>query len=187
MILVGVADTIDQLIAEHESIDRSLVQVHLPRMSAKEIMQIIDKGLATLDLKIDPDAFDYACSLIQGLPAAAHHLGLQLAYVLIDDNKKIADKNYVVKALNNVIERLGQSLLNDWVTATNVPRKDALFKEVLIACALAPRNELGWFQPIDVREPFKAVTDNASYDIGTYSQHLHLLTPCASFKKDIKT
>jgi len=110
------------------------------------------------------------------LPAAAHHLGLNLAYLLIDADQKIATKEHINQALSNVVKGMGQTLLNDWNASTSSPRKDALFEQVLLACALGPRNELGWFRPIDIAEAFRVVSHEPLYGVGTYSQHLHKLS-----------
>ena len=56
VLLVGVADSVDHLIEEHQSVERALVQVRMPRMSVEEIQQIINTGLARLDMTIDGDA-----------------------------------------------------------------------------------------------------------------------------------
>ncbi len=45
LIFVGVADSVDQLIGEHLSIERALVQIPMPRMSKAELLQIVDRGL----------------------------------------------------------------------------------------------------------------------------------------------
>lgn len=52
--------------------------------------------------------------------------------------------------------------------------KNALFDRVLVACALARRNTLGWFFPKDILEPFRAVTER-DYNVSNYSPHLHSL------------
>ena len=44
IILVGVADNVSDLIAEHQSIERCLVQVPMPRMSRAELGEILAKG-----------------------------------------------------------------------------------------------------------------------------------------------
>jgi len=46
LIMVGVADSLDQLIAEHRSIERAIRQIPMPRMSKTELLEIVDKGLA---------------------------------------------------------------------------------------------------------------------------------------------
>jgi Cdc6-like AAA superfamily ATPase len=48
LILVGVADSVTELIVEHESIERALIQVHMPRMSKPELDEIVNKGLSEL-------------------------------------------------------------------------------------------------------------------------------------------
>jgi Cdc6-like AAA superfamily ATPase len=45
VILVGVADSVEHLISEHESIQRALVQVKMPRMSRDEIKEILQTGV----------------------------------------------------------------------------------------------------------------------------------------------
>ena len=44
LFIVGVAESLDQLLGKHPSIQRSLVAVHLPLMSDKEIDRIIVAG-----------------------------------------------------------------------------------------------------------------------------------------------
>src|SRR5262249_28920811 len=56
VILVGVADSVDQLIQEHQSVERALVQVSVPRMSDGEIRQIVSTGLEKLGMTIAPEA-----------------------------------------------------------------------------------------------------------------------------------
>jgi Cdc6-like AAA superfamily ATPase len=55
LILIGVADSVDQLIKEHRSVERALVQVHMPRMSAEELYGILDKG-SEAGISFDKDA-----------------------------------------------------------------------------------------------------------------------------------
>ena len=44
LVLIGVADDVDDLITEHESIDRCLVQIQLPRMPLDELAEIVPVG-----------------------------------------------------------------------------------------------------------------------------------------------
>src|SRR6202044_1389085 len=76
VILVGVADSVDELIADHQSIERALVQVKMPRMSRDEIFEILQKGLTQLGMTIQPEALSRIWILSQGLPVYAHLLGL---------------------------------------------------------------------------------------------------------------
>jgi len=51
-------------------------------------------------------------------------------------------------------------------------RKDSLFANVLLACALAETDELGFLAAQDVRAPLRVITGE-QYDIPTYAQHLN--------------
>jgi Cdc6-like AAA superfamily ATPase len=56
ILLIGVAESVDALVAGHQSIERSLVQIAMPRMSTTEIEQIVTQGLSRLGMEIDQDA-----------------------------------------------------------------------------------------------------------------------------------
>ena len=68
LILVGVADDVDDLITEHESINRCLVQIHLPRMSISELEEIITFGIENVGMEITDEAVSQICVLPLGLP-----------------------------------------------------------------------------------------------------------------------
>jgi hypothetical protein len=74
VLIIGVADSVNDLIREHQSIERALVQIPMPRMSNEEIRSIIDKGLARLTMAIDDDAREDLVIFSQGLPYIAHLL-----------------------------------------------------------------------------------------------------------------
>ena len=54
IVVVGVADTVGELIAEHASIDRSLIQIPMPRMDIDELYELLDKGTSRLGMALDP-------------------------------------------------------------------------------------------------------------------------------------
>ena len=56
VVLIGVADDVDRLIADHHSIERALQLIHMPRMTEQEITEIVTRGLETARLAIERDA-----------------------------------------------------------------------------------------------------------------------------------
>ena len=76
ILLIGVADSVNELVREHQSIERALVQIPMPRMSDDEIRTIIDKGLARLTMGIDDAAREDLVLFSQGVPYIAHLLCL---------------------------------------------------------------------------------------------------------------
>ena len=57
VVLIGVADSVDELIGQHQSIERAIIQIPMPRMSKEEIEQIAINGLERLKLKIADEAW----------------------------------------------------------------------------------------------------------------------------------
>jgi len=170
---VGVADTVSQLISEHESVERNLVQVKMPRMSDQEIGQIIAEGLSSVNLTIAADQLEYVCSLAQGLPVAAHRLGLQLTYRMLESGRGQVTHADIANALDDVIDRMPESHSLDWRQAVDGSQVGTLYEKVLIAAALAPRGEQGWFHPSDLQEALEVVSGDMASRKGAYSQHLH--------------
>ena len=76
IILIGVAEDVNELIGEHPSVARCLEQIPMPRMNRTELKEIIDKRLIRLGMKIHQDAYWKIVELSRGLPSYVHLLGL---------------------------------------------------------------------------------------------------------------
>ena len=85
LLLIGVANSVDDLIEGHRSIERALVQIPMPRMSNDEIGQILATGVARLGMTMDEAARSHVVSLSQGLPYIAHLLALHSVSSAITD------------------------------------------------------------------------------------------------------
>lgn len=172
LILVGVADSVDQLIAEHKSIERALVQVRMPRMSPPELFEIIDKGLREVGMRIDEQAKRKIGRLSEGLPHYTHLLALHAAQEATGRGRTNITMEDVDAAIRLAVDKAQQSILSAYHKATSSPRKDNLYAHVLLASALAPTDELGYFAAADVREPMTLVMKKR-YDIPAFSRHLN--------------
>src|SRR5205807_4070171 len=62
------AENVESLISEHQSIERCLVQVRMPRMSRDELEGIVNKGLQVIDMTIATDCLEEISGLSKGLP-----------------------------------------------------------------------------------------------------------------------
>jgi Cdc6-like AAA superfamily ATPase len=172
VVLVGVADSVDQLISEHESVQRALVQIKMPRMSRDEIKEIVNKGLSRLEMTIDPIALDRVAVLAQGLPHYAHLLGLHATRAALEKLSLHIDSGTLDIAVKKAIDAAQQSIRSAWHKAIVSARKDNLFADVLLSCALARTDDMGTFAAQDVRTPMQLVTGKA-YDIPAFAQHLN--------------
>lgn len=169
IIMIGVADSIDGLIAEHRSIERALVQVHVPRMSSDELLQIITNGMTKVGMNFDPAAAQRIVNLSAGLPHYTHTLALHAAECAVEHDRLDVQNGDVDTAIQSTINRPG-SLLSAYELATGSSRQ-TLFPQVLLACALADKSDLGWFTATSVREPLERITGTA-YDNSAFWSHL---------------
>ncbi len=172
VVLVGVADSVEQLVEEHQSVSRALVQIQMPRMTPQEIGTIIDSGLNRLGMTIDVSARERIVLLAQGLPHYAHLIGLHAARYALDQQIMTITLDIVAYAIASAIEDAQRSIKTAHGAAIRSARKDNLFREVLLSCALAPIDDLGFFAAADVREPLRKIT-RKNYDIPSFAQHLN--------------
>ena len=137
LILAGVADDVDDLIAEHESVNRCLVQMRLPRMTADELSEIIVKGIALVGMEISDEAVERVCAVSLGLPHYVHALGLAAGRAAIDDRRRAVETRDVDTAIGTLTRESQQTVLRQFDVATASPRRRNFYFQVLLACALA--------------------------------------------------
>lgn len=171
LILVGVADTVDDLIEDHASIDRATTQVALPRMSRAELRSIVENAYGQIGLSAAPELYDLMAGLAQGLPHYAHRMGQEAGFAAVERESLLVDRRDVDRAVAMAIEHTQESIRMAYRLATASPRPDALYDRVLLACALARSDELGYFAPSGVRAPLERVTGKA-YDYPQFARHL---------------
>lgn len=174
IILVGVANTIDELLVEHASVDRALEQILLPRMSLDELKQIITKGLSQVGMAISEEAKEQIAFLSQGLPHYTHLLAYNSASdAIVQKHKKVEISN-LYAALQKSTDQAEETIRSAYHLATVSPQKSNLLKQVLLACSLAKNDELGYFTPSDVSSPMSKIMKKP-YKIPSFIHHLNTL------------
>jgi Cdc6-like AAA superfamily ATPase len=174
IVLVGVADDVNELIREHGSVERALVQVHMPRMSRAELTEIVHKGMAAAQMTIGKTAADRIATLSQGLPHYTHLLSQLAAQAALDDRRTDVTVSDVDFAITRAIEKAQQSIMEAYGRAIASARR-SLYPQVVVACALAACDEFGFFAPADVREPLSKVVGRPC-DTQAFAQHLEELS-----------
>jgi Cdc6-like AAA superfamily ATPase len=169
LVLVGVADSIDALIGEHESIGRALQQVQMPRMSSLELLQLVTRGFAAADMHIADDAVVRIAKLSEGLPSYAHLIALKAGNRAINDDRREVTLADVQSAITDVLDT--HMLRSTYLKAIQSSRADNLYAQVLVSCALAQKDELGYFSAGSMRDPLTRIMGRP-YDIPAFAQHL---------------
>lgn len=157
VILVGVGEDISGLISDHESIDRAISQIKLNRMSDDELNKVINTRLAKTPMRLNGDARWTIITLSRGLPYFTQMLGKHAATHAARSKRLGITVADVEVAMELFIQDSEQKLQSDYAKAVESNQKDNLFKEVLLACALAKTGEGGFFTPTDVMDPFNAI------------------------------
>ena len=169
-VIVGVADSVEQLIAEHASIERALVQIHLPRMNDTELKDIVDKGIDALKMSMDPQLRDKITKLSQGLPHFTHLICFHAARCAAQRGSSKIEQQDFEAALQEAVNKTQESIINAYHRAVNSPRGN-LYKQVLLACAMTTPDNLGFFAATDLKSPMKKIMHKA-YDIPAFAKHL---------------
>lgn len=172
LVIVGVADSVDDLISQHESIQRALVQVKMPRMSKEELQQILDKGMNRLQMAMDVETGNQITTLSQGLPSYTHLLGKHATRAALDRNALRVVTADVEVAIRKASADADQILRSTYDKAIFSSRKDTLYGQVLLACSLAKAGEFGYFTAGSVRDPLSAIS-GTQYQIPGFARHLN--------------
>jgi len=176
VIIVGVAATIDGLVRDHNSIGRSIIQVHLPRMKDQELAEIIAKASAALGVVFDDAASWLIVKTSQGLPNYTHLIGLHaVRHAAGTDLTRRVTLKHVHKSFETSVKQALQTIQELYLTATRSSHKDALYTSVILACAIASSSAghpHGEFYPSDVVEPLSTILKRDNVSVATCQGHL---------------
>lgn len=149
IILVGVAETLSQLIGEHESLSRSLAQIKLDRMPEEELGDIIAKGQQHLDAAFKSSIKQRIVRLADGFPYFVHLIGRHSVRAagreLLRDPKArlvVADEEYA-SGLQEALENAEHTLAEQYEQAIVTTRRPSeKFMLILWAMALADARDV---------------------------------------------
>jgi hypothetical protein len=156
IVLVGVGDNISELIHDHASIDRAIVEVALRRMNNDELTEIIEKRIRRTVMRFSGDAKWTIITLSKGLPYFTQTLSKHAALHAIDDKRTMVTNFDVESSMSTFIEDSQKQFKEAYRDATR-SNQDNNFQQSLLACALAKTDDEGFFTANDVVEPYSAI------------------------------
>lgn len=171
LILVGVGKSLSDLLHEHLSISRNIAQVRVFPMKLEELAQIIQKGCKFVGLTFEEGLEDKIAELSQGYPHYTHLLGLWTGRKAIERGRSVLTFGDLEDAIPSVLENAEGGLQEQYERAVDSTNKNALFKPVLLACALASKDSLGRFAVGALQGPLRQIT-RQNYATGAYQAHL---------------
>ncbi|MFI5386937.1 MAG: AAA family ATPase [Fimbriimonadales bacterium] len=174
VVVVGMADNVNQLIAGHESVSRCCEEVLMPRMKQEELRDVIETRVAHLGMQIEGNAKWKIINLSKGLPTFVHGLGKFSCYAAIDRRRLMIVEGDTERAIETILEGSQQSLKQAFEKAVRSNQPTAKFRQVLTACALAKADESGFFTQTAVRGPLSQMLGR-NIEIGHLRPQLHEL------------
>jgi hypothetical protein len=95
-LLVGIGQSVSNLLSDHQSIERIAMPIRIPLMSEEELGQIVDRAmerLAELDIQytFDKIAIQKLATLASGFPWFVHVLGHSALLAVHDSNRNTVD------------------------------------------------------------------------------------------------
>jgi Cdc6-like AAA superfamily ATPase len=172
IVVVGVGHSIAELFGNHPSIQRCCAQILMPRMLPDEGRQILDERFPLLSMKASADVLDRIVQLSEGLPGYVHLLGLLTAKAAIDERSLQINFNHLDQAVHNALKAADESTRQDYYKAIQSTKPDNRYREVLLACARADKNELGQFSASDVCQPYSTIMERRM-GIEHFARHLN--------------
>ncbi len=170
-LLVGAASDVGALIGEHPSIERCLTQVQMPRMTRDELASIVDTGLQKAGMTMDETSQWYIPAVSQGYPHYTHLLTLHAARRTLGNDREVVDRSDIDGAVAESLAMTERSIRDRYSAAVYSANPAALYAPVLLACAIAQADDLGYFNAQAVREPLSRIM-NRNYDIPAFARHL---------------
>ncbi|MBP2298348.1 AAA family ATPase [Azospirillum picis] len=161
LLVVGVAENLDQLLGKHPSIQRSLVPVHLPLMTDQEIGRLIQAGAQNAGIEFAPDVVRRIAEFVRGLPYYAQLLGLHAARSAVSRGSKTVERPDLAYAVARCLQEAERGIVESYARALAADRRMEL-EDALLAAALCPADAYGVFDPKDLAgedgEPPSAAT-----------------------------
>lgn len=171
LMIVGIAESVSQLVGVHPSNERCIKQIKLPRMSPDELGQIVSKGLEALEMTIDPLVQLDIIEFSQGFPHYTHLLAKYSAKTALEANSQHIDRRAFDIAIEEAVENVQESIREAYQRSVMTVRKDSIFEDVLSACALARLDEHGTFRAMDL-EGHLATLTGEPVKLQAYTYHL---------------
>lgn len=171
VVAIGIADTVDELMDHHGSMPRTVEQIEMPRMSTRELNDIITRGYEPIGLTIDQAARSKIVRLSHGLPNYTHRLARDAARIAVGASSSRVTREHVDEAVNKATESLKRSMAVGYHAATACATDTELYEHVLLAAALARHDVLGYFQAADVQRPLAMILGRP-ISLPEFSDHL---------------
>ena len=139
-LVVGIAETAQQLTNGHPSVQRCLKETHLRKMYDQELEKIVTSGEEKLQIKFSTEAIKEIVKVSSGYPHFTHLLALKAAENAIGQGRTNISKPDILNATANAADDAEGTLRTKYNSATRSASTEE-FKKILIASAMFKSDE----------------------------------------------
>lgn len=154
ILLIGVAENVSDLLENHQSVERCLVQIKMPRMSHSELKEIISRGLSSLSISISENLSNKIIEYSSGFPHYTHLLCKHGAESVINREDFVFTKVDLDYAVNKAIDNSNQQLRDSYQKATVASKTKNRWSEMIRAASQSSCDEYDSFTANDVLAVF---------------------------------
>ncbi|WP_316228625.1 AAA family ATPase [Bradyrhizobium sp. SZCCHNR1045] len=170
IVIVGVGHSIEELFGAHPSIQRCCRQIPLPRMSKHELREILTDRYPQIGIGCTDDIVDKLVDLSCGLPGFVHLAGRESALSAVRSRRDYIGEQDYDQAISESVRRAQESTITAYNKAI-YSAKENIYKEVLLACAMARTDERGMFAAADIRDALIGILGRR-VEIASFTRHL---------------
>lgn len=156
ILIVGIAETGNELTAAHPSVQRCLKETKLRRMSVPELKQVVVKGAEKAGLTFTPKVIGSIASLSAGYPHFTHLIALKCAEMAIADGRTEIRDAHLNEALTLAVDDAEGTLKHDYDRATR-STGTGMYRSIVVAAALMKSEE---FTSASLRDEVHKLTGN---------------------------
>lgn len=176
IMIVGIAENVINLIGNHQSLERCLMQIKMPRMSETELKEIITKGFEELEMKITRQATQKILNFSSGFPHYTHLLCKYSIKNALENEKAEVKADEFKLAIRQAIDNATEQLRDSYSKAIMSNSSKSQWKPVIQACATCKSDEFDSFSTTDILNQFNSITgknsirENITHNLGKLCQ-----------------
>lgn len=171
IIIVGVATSVAELFGGHGSIHRNLQQLRMPRMSEGELEKILTDRAKLAGVAVPESVRDEIVRYSQGLPGYTHLLGQMAFRSAVQRQRLNVEMGDLGVAMRQCVSECDESVREAYADAVRSTQGTSLYRESLLACALAQMDDKGYFRATNVCEPLSRILKR-EVEVFNFAQHL---------------
>lgn len=142
LLIVGVSENLDQILGQHPSIQRSVLGIHLPLFTDRDVAQLIAKGGRESGFNFPAAIIERIVILSRGMPYMAQLLGLRLTQAAAERNDTIVSEADFDTAVERLVGDANPRIVALYDGLTDRLR-DATMIDALRRIAIAPQDQWG--------------------------------------------